>query len=125
MVSGKTNGAVTGHNADELSQLQALFSFYPEVRKVILFGSRAKGTASKNSDIDLAVDGIENPLTIESLTMELDELPLPYRFDLQAISKISNHSLLEHIERVGIVIYQKQSNGAYKVQTHLQMKKRD
>ena len=91
MVHGKTNGAVTGLNADELSQLQALFSFYPEVRKVILFGSRAKGTAGKTSDIDLAVDGIENPLTIKSLTMELDELPLPYRFDLQAISKISNH----------------------------------
>ena len=82
---------MTGLNADELSQLQALFSFYPEVRKVILFGSRAKGTAGKTSDIDLAVDGIENPLTIKSLTMELDELPLPYRFDLQAISKISNH----------------------------------
>ena len=114
MVSDKTNGAVTGLNADELSQLQALFSLYPEVRKVILFGSRAKGTASKNSDIDLAVDGIENPLTIESLTMELDELPLPYRFDLQAISKINNHTLLEHIKRVGIVIYQIPSNGASK-----------
>ena len=82
---------MTGLNADELSQLLALFSFYPEVRKVILFGSRAKGTAGKTSDIDLAVDGIENPLTIKSLTMELHELPLPYRFDLQAISKISNH----------------------------------
>ena len=78
MVSDKTNAAVTGINSDELSQLQALFSFYQEVRKVILFGSRAKGTASKNSDIDIAVDGIENPLTIESLTMELDELPPPY-----------------------------------------------
>ena len=101
---------MTGLNADELSQLQALFSFYPEVRKVILFGSRAKGTARKNSDIDLAVDGIENFLSIESLSMELDELSLPYRFDLQAMSTIKNYSLLEHIERVGIVIYQGQTS---------------
>jgi uncharacterized protein len=42
--------------------------------------------------------------------MELDELPLPYRFDLQAISTIKNRSLLEHIDRVGIVIYQGQTN---------------
>ena len=40
MVSGKTNGAVTRLNADGLSQLQALFSIYLEVRKVRLFGSR-------------------------------------------------------------------------------------
>ena len=77
MVSDETNGAVSGLDAEELSQLQALFSCYPEIRKVILFGSRAKGTARKNSDIDLAVDGIENPLAIESLSMELDELPRP------------------------------------------------
>ena len=105
MVSDETNGAVSGLDAEVLSQLQALFSCYPEIRKVILFGSRAKGTARKNSDIDLAVDGIENPLAIESLSMEMDELPLPYRFDLQAMSTIKNQSLLEHIERVGIVIY--------------------
>ena len=93
MVSDETNGAVSGLDAEELSQLQALFSCYPKIRKVILFGSRAKGTARKNSDIDLAVDGIENFLSIESLSMELDELPLPYRFDLQAMSAIKNHSL--------------------------------
>ena len=110
MVSDETNGAVSGLDAEELSQLQALFSCYPEIRKVILFGSRAKGTARKNSDIDLAVDGIENFLSIESLSMELEELPLPYRFDLQAMSTIKNHSLLEHIERVGIVIYQGQNS---------------
>jgi uncharacterized protein len=42
--------------------------------------------------------------------MELDELPLPYRFDLQAISTIKNRSLLVHIDRVGILIYQGQTN---------------
>ncbi len=114
MVPDETNAAVTGLDEEELSQLQALFSSYPEIRKIILFGSRAKGTARKNSDIDLAVDGIENPLAIESLSMELDELPLPYRFDLQAMSTIKNQSLLEHIERVGIVIYRGRTHDASK-----------
>jgi uncharacterized protein len=110
MVPDETNGAVTGLDVAELSQLQTLFSSYPEISKVILFGSRAKGTARKNSDIDLAVDGLESPLKIESLAMELDELPLPYRFDLQAIITIKNRSLLEHIDRVGVLIYQCQTN---------------
>ena len=65
MASDETNGAVTGLDAEELSLLQELFSCYPEIRKVILFDSRAKGTARKNSDFDLAVDGIENSLAIE------------------------------------------------------------
>ena len=114
MVSDETNGAVSGLDAEELSQLETLFSCYPKIRKVILFGSRAKGTARKNSDIDLAVDGIENPLAIESLSMEMEELPLPYRFDLQAMSTIKNQSLLEHIERVGIVIYRVRTHDASK-----------
>ena len=110
MVPDETNAAVTGLDEEELSKLQTLFSSYPEISKVILFGSRAKGTARKNSDIDLAVDGIENPLAIESLSMKLDELSLPYRFDLQAMSTIKNCSLLAHIERMGIVIYQGQTS---------------
>ena len=47
MVPDETNAAVTGLDEEELSQLQALFSCYPEIRKVILFGSRAKETAGR------------------------------------------------------------------------------
>ena len=86
MVYDETNGAVSGLDAEELSQLQALFSSYPVIREVILIGSTAKGTARKNSDIVLAVDVIENSPAIESLSIELDELPLPNRFDLQAMN---------------------------------------
>jgi hypothetical protein len=46
-----------------------------------------------------------NPLTNDPLSMELDELQSPYRFDMQATNFINNKSLLEQIERVGTVIY--------------------
>jgi predicted nucleotidyltransferase len=72
---------------------------------VILFGSRAKGTAKESSDIDLAVDGIDDELQIENLAMALDDLPLPYKFDVKALSGIKNPKLKEHIERVGITIF--------------------
>jgi hypothetical protein len=37
--------------------------------------------------------------------MELDELSLPYKFDVKSIATISNRALREHIERVGVTIY--------------------
>ncbi len=39
-----------------VQQLESIVSSFPEVRKVILFGSRARGDAEERSDIDLAVE---------------------------------------------------------------------
>ena len=39
------------------------------------------------------------------IAAELEELPLPYRFEVQALTHIQHQPLLEHIKRVGIVIY--------------------
>ncbi len=36
---------------------------------------------------------------------ELDELLLPYKIDLSVNHKIENKDLLEHINRIGIVVY--------------------
>ena len=94
-----------GINQQEMAKIIAIFRHYPEINKVILFGSRAKGTSRSNSDIDLAVDGIISDLQIEALAMELDELPLPYKFDVQAIAGIRNPALADHIDRVGVEIY--------------------
>ena len=74
---------------------------------MVLFGSRAKGTEKHNSDIDLAVFGVEEDLAIETILMELEELPLPYKFDVKSFNSIRNSALREHIKRVGIMIYEK------------------
>jgi len=77
------------------------------IQRAVLFGSRAKGVAKPNSDIDLAIEGLNNDLDLARLAMALDDLPLPWRFDLQRIESIISKPLKEHIERVGIVIYRK------------------
>ena len=41
---------------------------------------------------------------------DVDDLLLPYNFDLSLFSSLSNPSLREHIDRVGIVIYDKNDN---------------
>jgi uncharacterized protein len=67
----------------ELNLLAGVFRRHPEVRWVRLFGSRAKGTHAPHSDVDLAVWGDVDAVRAESIAAELDELPLPYRFEVK------------------------------------------
>lgn len=89
----------------ELEMVRAVFRGHPEVKSATLFGSRAKGTHSDRSDVDLVITGDVEPLRAQSIANELDELPLPYRFEVQPLEHIHSRPLLEHIQRVGITIY--------------------
>ncbi|NTU52900.1 MAG: nucleotidyltransferase domain-containing protein [Chlorobiaceae bacterium] len=96
-----------GLSERELALIINVFKENGNIRRAILFGSRAKGVAKPNSDIDLAIEGLEDDLDLARIAMTLDELPLPWRFDLQRLESIASQPLKEHIKRVGIVIYQK------------------
>jgi predicted nucleotidyltransferase len=89
----------------ELELVLSVLRQHPEIESAILFGSRAKGTHSDRSDVDLALAGSLGDLGAEAIAAELEELPLPYRFDVHALAAITHTPLLEHIERVGMVIY--------------------
>jgi predicted nucleotidyltransferase len=89
----------------ELDLIRSVLARHPAVTGAILFGSRAKGTAQPASDVDLALEGVADPLQAEAIANELEELPLPYRFDVKAQTAIRHHPLLEHIERVGVRIH--------------------
>lgn len=83
-------------------------SNYLEIEEVIIYGSRAKGNYRKGSDIDLTLKGDSLTLsTILKLENEIDELLLPYKFDLSIYHQIDNQDLIEHIERVGKIFYTK------------------
>jgi predicted nucleotidyltransferase len=89
----------------ELVLVREVFRRHPHVTAVTLFGSRAKGTHTASSDVDLAVWGDVTPLAAEGLAAELDDLPLPYRFEVQPGQSIRHQPLRDHIERVGVCIY--------------------
>lgn len=89
----------------ELDLVRSVFRLHPEVKSATLFGSRAKGTHSDRSDVDLVIAGDVEPLRAETIASELEDLPLPYRFEVQSLNHIQYPPLLEHIKRVGIVIY--------------------
>ena len=72
-----------------------------------LFGSRAKGTFSTTSDIDIAVEGLVDTIQIESLMEKLNDLPFPYFVDVVGIELISNLELKNNILKHGILILDK------------------
>lgn len=73
----------------EIELIRGVFRRFPAINEVALYGSRAKGTYRLESDMDLALVGVESDVQAEAVADELDELPLPYRFDVKAYGSIS------------------------------------
>ena len=67
-------------------------------KEIILYGSRAKGTALKKSDIDIAVSGVRD---YEGLAEEIDEIPTLYTVDLLNLDTCRNQLILEDIRQYG------------------------
>ncbi len=93
----------------ELELVGSVLGQLPGIESAILFGARAKGTHTPRSDVDLALAGQSGALAAEAIAAELQELPLPYRLNVHALASITHAPLLEHIERVGVVIYRGES----------------
>lgn len=91
-----------------VEQIVSVFRENQLVDEVVLYGSRAKGCSKPGSDIDFAIKGDQLDLKeLNRISLALDDLLLPYTFDLSIYRHISNSDLLEHIERVGIIFYKK------------------
>ncbi len=100
MTGGLTEG--------DWERLRCIFAQYAYIERVVLFGSRAKGTQKPFSDVDLALFGEQlNRDMLCRLLLEIDDLLLPYEFDLCIFHALENSDLIDHIKRVGIVVYQK------------------
>lgn len=101
----------SGLQQSVIDKLAKVFTSFPEIEKVILYGSRAKGNFRTGSDIDLTVAG--ERLTHTQLMLvenNLENLHLPYKIDLSLFSEIENLELIDHIKRVGIVFFQNKSH---------------
>jgi predicted nucleotidyltransferase len=88
-----------------IGKVNDIFSKYPFIEEAVLYGSRAKGTYKNGSDIDITLKGqipIKGLLHIEN---ELDDLLLPWMIDLSIYNHIDNPGLIDHIRRVGKVLY--------------------
>lgn len=86
------------------SQIVATINSIIPACKIFLFGSRATGTGTSRSDIDIALDNREAimPSIIAEVNEALDALNIPYFIDIVDINNTTSVMKAE-IERYGIV----------------------
>lgn len=91
-----------------VEKIQGVFARFPEIEKAVLYGSRAKGNFKTGSDIDLTLYGTTlTPHLCATIADTLDDLLLPYTIDLSIFDELEHDKLREHIEREGIVFYER------------------
>lgn len=74
------------------------------VKKIILFGSRARGTSGERSDIDLAVSGGDFGEFCFAMDEQVNTLLM---FDVVDLDSCISDELISEIERDGVVLYEK------------------
>jgi uncharacterized protein len=91
-----------------IEKIRGVLQTIPAIEKATLYGSRAKGNFREGSDVDLTLSGqdLTYPM-LASVDSRLDDLMLPYTFDISIFSQIDNNDLIDHIRRVGIDFYVK------------------
>ncbi|MDO8692628.1 MAG: nucleotidyltransferase domain-containing protein [Sheuella sp.] len=99
----------TGLSHEVIQKIQNVLGSFAEIEKAVLYGSRAKGNYKPGSDIDLTLYG--SGLSLEKLmdiSIALDDLLLPYKIDLSIYTTLDNNELRDHIDRVGIIFFQRE-----------------
>ena len=93
-------------NAD-VEKIISAIKKQPKVQSALIFGSRAKGNFKPGSDVDLVLKGNELDFGIvNQISYWLnEETSMPYKFDVLDYKSISETDLVEHIDRVGIEIF--------------------
>lgn len=101
-----------GLSALTLDKLRSVFDKYAAIESVVIYGSRAKGNYKRGSDIDLTIKGeLLSFSELMQLEGDIDDLYLPYQVDLSQYTALENSDLRDHINRVGMTIYNKRQRG--------------
>lgn len=97
-----------GLTRETIAEIHAVLAGFPSIDRAILYGSRAKGTYEPGSDIDLCLEGAKLTTSdLISVISALDNTLLPYSFDLSLKHHLNELPLIEHIERVGQLFYER------------------
>ncbi|HWZ35309.1 MAG TPA: nucleotidyltransferase domain-containing protein [Mucilaginibacter sp.] len=94
-----------GLSENTVLKINSVLGQYPAVEKAVVYGSRARGNFKSSSDIDITLKGKLNLRVLSDISLKLDDLLLPYKLDLSIYNHIANPELLDHIDRVGKVLW--------------------
>ena len=90
----------------KLAKLNSVFHRYNAIDQVLIYGSRAMGTHAPFSDVDIVLVGLDiTTKTLTKIIFDIEDLFFPYDFDVSILAKINNPDVINHINRVGKVLY--------------------
>lgn len=93
----------TGINPKVIREIRDMAEQYG-IKKVLLFGSRARGDFKRTSDIDIAVTGGD----FERFALDVDEeTSTLLEYDIVNLDREMQDELRDSIEKEGIILYEK------------------
>jgi uncharacterized protein len=84
----------------EVEIIQNYLKTIPELSKVVIFGSRARGDFQEFSDIDLCLF-CKAKLNVFTIKNELNQLRIPFLFDVLQWENLDNLKLKQKIKTEG------------------------
>ena len=97
-----------GLKESNIEKINQIFVKNNKIEEVLLYGSRAIGSYREGSDIDLTIKGNIEFKDLQRIISELDNLLLPYKFDISIFKDINNNDLIDHIKKILIIFYKKE-----------------
>ncbi len=82
----------------------AVFAIKHDIQKIVLFGSRARGTHRERSDIDIAVSGGDVDAFYWDIKENVHSL---LSFDIVDLDSGASEDLKKEIEKDGVILYEK------------------
>ena len=95
-----------GLSKQTIEKINSVWNAFPEIKEVIIYGSRAKNNYRDGSDIDLTIKGKNISYDqILKIKTKIERLNTPYFFDISNYHQIKNLELKTHINTFGKVFY--------------------
>jgi predicted nucleotidyltransferase len=101
-----------GLDDSEIRLIRSVLAKQAAIDRAVVYGSRAMGKWKPYSDIDIALFGEIGWREIGNAKEELEELPLPYKFDVLHYETLKHQGLKDHIDRVGKDLYVREKERA-------------
>ena len=99
-----------GLDEDLLAKIVAVLEESGHVDRVVIYGSRARGSFKNYSDIDIAVHAPD--MTHDEfllLCSAIDDLPIIFRIDVVHADRLADPKLMAKIHRDGVSIFDRRS----------------
>jgi predicted nucleotidyltransferase len=107
MMSTQASPAAGTNLPDAARRLIARLAADPAVRRIVLFGSRARGDAQPRSDVDLAVEAPDaSPLDWQRLLDKVEEADTLLSVDLVRVEDAADE-LRERIRAEGVTLHER------------------